>query len=174
MPRASTSTSSKPKKYSRKRESTSKDAFCLDSIGYDFCNDLGILASSHKCAIYRLHMLQVPGSKKASPYKYVYVHCLLPLPFIGLRLMISVPHPEPHLCACPPYLPCRVESVFMKKEMARLKDSAPDLPHRERYVRNCVVLKFLFHHTRRLALWPNELLGTCHVHQCAILSTSLP
>jgi hypothetical protein len=47
----------------------------------------------------------------------------------------------------------------MKKEMARLKDSAPDLPHRERYVSNWTVLVFLFRHIRRFALWTMNCQG---------------
>ena len=58
---------------------------------------------------------------------------LFSLSYIGLGLtLISAPHPEPHPRACPSRPPFQIKSVFMKKEMARLKESAPDLPHRER------------------------------------------
>lgn len=54
-------------------------------------------------------------------------------PLIELKLaMISAPLPEPRPRAYPSHLLCRIKSVFMKKEMARLKDSEPDIPHRER------------------------------------------
>lgn len=64
---------------------------------------------------------------------------LLPLSLVSHRLIIiffSNPSPEPHPRAYPSHLPSQIKSVFMKKEMARLKDSEPDLPHRDRYVHN--------------------------------------
>lgn len=153
MARGSTSTSSKPKKHSRKRESTSKEASCLDPVCEDSWNDLGILSSSREYAIYRSHCAcckcrarrrHHPTSAYSSvPPPLSYLH--RPLTHNDFR-----PHPEPHPRACPSHPPCRIKSVFMKKEMARLKDSAPDLPHRERSVRTCDVLVFLFRHIRRL------------------------
>ena len=63
----------------------------------------------------------------------IYLFFFLSLSFIGLELIIIFrPASEPHPRACPSHPPYQIESVFMKKEMARLKDSAPDLPHRER------------------------------------------
>lgn len=91
--------------------------------------------------------------------------CLLPLSSIGRRLIIiffSTPPPEPHPRACPSHLPHRIKSVFMKKEMARLKESEPDLPHRERYVHNCCALVSTLLSRKRKLLY-----GQAHYHEPA-------